>query len=153
MDYAEETLTTELVAEASALMDLHKQELCAYEDWVLAPNWEGYFILAGRNQLKVYTAREKDELLGYAVYAVHPHMHYTGVMQANQDVLFIHPGRRGVLAGVGLINFADKELYDFGVHVVAHHVKLKFDFSPILERAGYVQIEKIYEKRLDKWQW
>ena len=91
-------------------------------------------------------------MVGYAAYAVHQNPHYRGIKQAIQDVLFLHPSKRGHLAGYRLIQFADEVLKKQGVQLVSHHVKMAHDFSPMLERLGYEQSEKIMEKRLDKWQ-
>lgn len=145
----QEELSPELLVEASELMHMHKEELCLHEDFVLDPNYEAYFALAYSGALVVYTAREDGELVGYAAYAVHQNMHYRQVKHAIQDVLFLHPSKRGLMGGVKLINYADEKLADLGVTLVTHHVKMRHDFSPLLERAGYVQSEKLYEKRLD----
>ncbi len=149
--YNTEILSIELIEEAALLMKMHKDELCLHDDYELDPDWELYFKASAVGKLVICTARvsDSDTLIGYAAYAIHQHLHYRQVKQAIQDVLFLHPSRRGQMAGYRLIQFADKHLADLGVQSVAHHVKVKFDFGPMLERQGYEQSEKIYEKRLD----
>lgn len=147
--YQTETLSVELIKEAQSLMSLHKEELCLHEDFELDPNWEGYFTLSAMGQLVICTARRGGTMIGYAAYAVHQNMHYRQIKSAVQDVLFLHPSKRGHMAGYRLIQFADEILKGMGVQLVAHHVKVKHDFGAMLERLGYVQSEKIYEKRLD----
>ena len=149
--YQTEILSVELISEAGELMALHKAELCLHDDYELDPDWELYFKGSVAGKLVICTARdEKDaSLIGYAAYAIHQHLHYRQVKQAIQDVLFMHPTRRGQMAGYKLIAFADEYLATLGVQTVAHHVKVKFDFGPMLVRQGYQQSEKIFEKRLD----
>ena len=147
--YQTEILSVELIKESHAMMVLHKDELCLHEDFELDPDWELYFTLSAAGQLVICTARKGGELIGYAAYAIHQNPHYRKVKQAIQDVLFLHPSKRGHMAGYRLIQFADSHLKHLGVTLVSHHVKMKFDFSPMLERLGYKQSEKILEKRLD----
>jgi len=147
--YQSEVLSVELIEEASSLMNLHREELCLHDDFVLDPDWEVYFSASVQGKLVIYTARQDGgKLIGYAAYAIHQNMHYRKVKQAVQDVLFMHPGNRGKMAGYMLIQYADEQLAKLGVDLVSHHVKVKFDFGPMLERLGYQQSEKIYEKRL-----
>lgn len=150
MNYQEEELTVKWVAEAVVLMDIHKREICAHDDFELDPDWESYFLLFNSEMLRVYTARDDGgDMVGYALFTVHQHLHFKQVLAATQDVLFMHPDNRGVLAGVRLISFADEQLTALGVKIVSHHVNVAHDFSPILERAGYVHVDNIYEKRLN----
>jgi len=147
--YQTEILSVELVKEAYSLMSLHKEELCLHKDFELDPDWELYFTLSVAGKLVICTARKGGDLIGYAAYAIHQNPHYRGIKQAIQDVLFLHPSKRGHMAGYRLIQFADAHLVNLGVQLVSHHVKVKHDFSPMLERLGYTQSEKILEKRLD----
>lgn len=147
--YQTEILSVELIEEAHSLMQLHRDELCLHDDFELDPDWELYFSLSVVGKLVICTARKDGDLIGYAAYAIHQNPHYRKIKQAIQDVLFLHPSKRGHMAGYRLIQFADSHLAHLGVQLVSHHVKLKHDFSPMLERLGYSQSEKIYEKRLD----
>lgn len=148
--YQSEVLSVELIQEASKLLNMHKNELCLHDDFVLDPDWELYFAASASGKLVIYTARQESDrkLLGYAAYALHQNMHYRDIKQAVQDVLFMDPSNRGKMAGYKLIQYADKQLARLGVDLVTHHVKIKFDFGPMLERLGYQQSEKIFEKRL-----
>lgn len=146
--YQTEILSVELIAEASELMNMHREELCLHDDFKLDPEWEAYFSASATGALVICTARGGGKLIGYAAYAIHQNLHYRNVKQAIQDVLFLHPSNRGKMAGYKLIQYADDHLTMLGVKLVTHHVKVKFDFGPLLERLGYEQSEKIYEKRL-----
>lgn len=148
--YQTEVLSVDLIEEAGAMMQLHRKELCLHDDFELDPDWEHYFKASVMGMLVICTARQANgKLIGYAAYSVYQNPHYRKVKNAMQDVLFLHPGKRGLMAGYNLIKFADKHLASLGVNLVVHHVKVKFDFSPMLVRLGYQQSEKIFEKRLD----
>jgi len=150
ISYQTEVLDVGLITEAKELMEMHRDELCLHDDFVLDPDWEYYFKSSVMGMLVICTARQAGgKLIGYAAYSLYQNPHYRAVKNAMQDVLFLHPGKRGVLAGYNLIKFADAHLATLGVNLVVHHVKVKADFSPMLERLGYQQSEKIYEKRLD----
>jgi hypothetical protein len=148
--YQTEILNVDLIAEAGEMMKMHREELCLHDDFELDPDWEFYFKASVMGMLVICTARQPNgKLIGYAAYQVTQNPHYREVKMAIQDVLFLTPGRRGMMAGYNLIKFADKHLATLGVNLVVHHVKVKFDFSPMLVRLGYQQSEKIFEKRLD----
>ena len=147
--YQTEILSVSLIKEAHDLMAMQRDELCLHDDFELDPDWEAYFTLSATGQLVICTARKNEELIGYAAYALHQNMHYRKIKCAVQDVLFLHSSKRGTMAGYRLIQFADSYLASLGVQLVSHHVKVKFDFGPMLERLGYEQSEKIFEKRLD----
>ncbi len=127
----------------------HKEEIALYDDFDFNPDWAAYRFLATAGMLKVFTARQEGVLIGYAAYAIHQNLHYRDRKHAVQDVLYLDPDYRGKMMGVRLIKYADDVLMHDGVHLVSHHVKVKNDFGPLLERIGYHLVEKIYERRLD----
>lgn len=148
--YAEEKLTDEFIEEWTPLLVQHKEEICLHEDFDYAPAWGTYKRMSEMGMLKLYTAREEGRLIGYTLFQVAPNLHYSMVLHAVQDVVYLHPDYRGKLVGVKLIKYSDDKLRGFGVKLVSQHVKCNNDFGPMLERIGYVQAEKIYERRLDK---
>ena len=147
--YERAILTDTLIAEMTPLLMAHKDEICLYEDFVFNPDWDLYKYLESNNTLRIFTARENGVLIGYAGYSVEHNLHYSDVLHASQDVLYLKPDRRGAMVGVKLIKYADEQLAQMGVKLVSHHVKVNNDFGPLLERMGYNLAEKIYERRLD----
>ena len=148
MIYAEETLTEEFIKEIYPLLVSHYNEIAYYKDIELKIDWEKYFTLQTIGCLRIVTARDKGQLIGYAVYFVSPNMHYLDSIQATQDILFILPHHRGKMCGVRLITKSEEILKEYGVEIVHHHVKIAHDFSPILDKLGYALVEKIHSKRL-----
>lgn len=137
-----------VLTEVRPLLEMHWAEIAAYKDIPLEPDLEAYARIDESGGLRVFTARdEANTLIGYNIFFVHRNLHYKSSLQANQDILYIHPDKRGF--GMRFILWCDKELKTEGVQVVYHHVKAKHDFGPMLERMGYNLVDKIYAKRLD----
>lgn len=147
--YARETLTT-FLGEAFPLLSDHWQEVSHYSDILLDPDIDRYHASEDQGMLRIYTARVGGKLVGYSVFTVNYNAHYATSLQANQDVLFVHPHhRRGRLAS-SLISYSDASLAAENVQVVTHHVKVKhLALAAILERKKYELVEVIYAKRLD----
>lgn len=133
------------------LFALHWGEVGFYKDIPLDVDFETYKMCENNGVLRIYSAREDDgKVIGYSFYFVKNNAHYKASLQANQDLIFIHPEKRGF--GKQFIDWCDGELRKEGVQVVYHHVKAKkeLNFGPLLQRLGYELIDEIYGRRLDK---
>lgn len=135
--------------EMQPLLVAHWDEIAHYHDIPLNIDREGYEAVERAGALRIFTVRADGQLVGYAVFVVRRNMHYLDSLQAVQDVLFLHPAWRRANVGRELIEFADEMLRRDGVQVVYQHVKLAYDFGPLLERMGYERIETIWGRRLD----
>lgn len=131
-----------MFSDAAALFELHYQELTLNKDSVkLNPMLENYQQIDRAGKLAIYTARDDGELVGYGVFFVAPHIHYSDTIVAMNDVLFLHPAHRKGSMGTRLIKFCEHQLKARGVHKIAWHIKLSLDWSPILIRLGYATEE------------
>jgi GNAT superfamily N-acetyltransferase len=139
----------DLWEEILPLLFMHWREIAKYRDIRLNPEVALYNKMDQDGMFVAYTARKDGDLIGYAAYFVRHNMHYRDSLQAVQDVVYLHPEFRQGFAGIRLLKFADEELTKLGVQLVMHHVKIRNDFSPILERMGYQPIETIWGRRLD----
>ena len=149
MEIALETMNADLANELSPLLDKHYSELAVHKDIKLNPNWEQYFLMEKMGSLKFFIARnDEGEIIGYVAYFISYHIHYMDSLQAQQDVLFVSPDRRGAHAGIKLLKYSEEHLKNIGVDVITQHVKPSHDFSPLLERLGYSELETIYCKRI-----
>lgn len=142
--------------EAKPLLERHKEEIAHFADIPLDVDLERYRELELLDILRIYTARldrgpaDPLTLIGYAVFIVSLNPHYKSSLQAVQDVLYVDPEQRKGATGIGLVNFAERELRAEGVQAVYHHVKVKHPtLGVLLERKGYQAIETIWVKRLD----
>jgi GNAT superfamily N-acetyltransferase len=134
------------------LFELHYREIAHYQDIPLAPDRAFYLEADRLGLLRAYTVRAIDGLLvGYVTLVVRTNPHYATSVQAVADLLYLHPDHRRGRAGVGLIRYAEDQLRREGVQVVMHHVKIAHPrLGEILRRGGYIPIDTLYAKRLDR---
>lgn len=136
--------------EMMPILERHYVEISANLDIALEPDFEKYIAIENAGTLRCYTARDGEDLVGYAVFFVTRNFHYSSSLQAVQDVIYLEKSKRGVGFGKGFIDWCDSQLRDEGVQVVYHHVKQKHNFGPMLESLSYKLVDLIYARRLDK---
>lgn len=147
MNFQRERFDT-IFDEAYPLFELHFKEIAHYQDIPLAPELKTYTHLEDIGAARTFTSRdESGALIGYAVFFVKHNIHYSSSLQASQDIIFLHPEKRG--EGYKFIAWCDEQLRAEGVQVVYHHTKAKHSFGPTLERMGYELVDLIYGRRLD----
>jgi GNAT superfamily N-acetyltransferase len=141
---------SELWDEMYPLLEAHWEEIAHYKDIPLEPDVTAYAALEEAGALRCYTVRDADKLIGYAVFFVRRGMHYSGSLQAIQDVLFLLPEYRRGGTGPRLIRYSERQLAAEGVQAVYHHCKITNRVGGLLVRLGYELIDEVYGKRLDK---
>lgn len=140
----------QFIPEAMDLFSLHWGEVGHYKDIPLEIDIDTYNKLEDAGSLRIYSARDDvNHVIGYSFYFIKHNVHYKSSLQASQDIIFIHPEKRGF--GKEFIKWCDDELRKEGVQVVYHHVKTKkeLNFGPLLEKLNYELIDLVYGKRLD----
>ncbi len=146
----------ELLADLQGLPELeelfaaHWREVARYQDVPLEIDWPFYLAAEARGETRMITAREGGELVGYALFLLPRHPHYTGLRQARQDILYLAPEHRRGRAGLTLIRVAETRLRAEGVQLVYHHAKPASQMGELLRRLGYELFEEIYARRLDE---
>lgn len=148
IDFAQENLSLKLVDEMVPLWIEHYEEIALYKDLKLSPLMSVYENAQSQKLLRIYTARHDGELVGYQVLFVHPHPHYSEILSANQDILFLAASMRRGLIGYRFIKWCDEQLKHDGVGLVFQHVKTTHNFGPLLQRMGYVEHDIIFSRRL-----
>lgn len=149
LSFSLEPFSPKLYGEMWPLFESHYKEIAHYQDIELSPDTIYYDQAQKIGILRVYTIREENKLVGYCVFSVGPNPHYSGSIQAKQDILFLSPELRGGMNGFRFIKWCDDQLENEGVQVVYHHVKKSHNFGPVLERMGYELVDLIYGRRLD----
>lgn len=130
------------------LLDLHYEELAPYKDIPLDPDREFFLKADEAGLIRVFAAREEGALVGYAVYFVRQDIHYKSIKLAQQDLIFVHPERRGRF-GIRFIRWCEEQLKGENVRLIMCHAKVHNDFGAVFERLGYKPVDKIYYRRLD----
>lgn len=140
----------DVLEEIQPLLEQHYQEVALNKNRaVLAPDWGRYEAAEAARALAVYTARDGGTLVGYSVWLINWHLHYKFMLVASNDVFYVRPDRRAPRVALRLIEFSEERLREAQVDRVVYHVKYgKVDFSPLLQRLGYRDEEKIVGKTL-----
>jgi len=136
-------------SEAKHLLELHWEEIALNKDHIkLNPDWEAYYELEAQGKLKVFTARDGLNLVGYFVVVVSSHLHYKDHIFAANDVIYLHKDYRKSFAGVSLVKFAERCLKDDGVSVLTINTKVHQPFDKMLDRLEFENTERVYSKYL-----
>lgn len=134
--------------EMMPLITKHYEEIARYKDIALSPDKEKYVTLNEKEFAKLFTIRNSGELIGYAVFFIAPHIHYSDVIHAHQDVLFLTKEHRGKMVGARFLKWCEDRLAENGVMWITQHVKAKHNFGRMLERIGYELMDLVYTKRI-----
>lgn len=134
------------LGEMEALFPVHYEELCVTKDFPLAPDYEAYRRLAENNMLRVVTVRADDELIGYAVFIVQPHLHYRTCLTAFEDIYYLKKEYRVGRIGIRLFKYAEDVLKRIGVNRIIMHTKVHQDNSKLFEYLGYKNTDKLFTK-------
>ena len=112
----------------------------------LNPNWEEYARLDAAGVLRVFTAREDGELVGYCVLVVSRSMHYKDHVFANNDVTFVLPDNRAGATGYQLLKYAEDHCAENDISLMNVNTKVHIPFDSLLVGMGLNLIERIYSK-------
>jgi GNAT superfamily N-acetyltransferase len=140
---------TNLIEEIKPLLQSHYEEIARHKDKIkLNPDYDKYIELDRIGLVHVVTARDEGSLVGYFISFVISHLHYKDHIMSTNDILYISPSHRKGTTALKLIRFTESTLKSRGVTKILINMKLAHDFSSLLERMGYVEIERVYEKML-----
>lgn len=135
--------------ECQGLIKAHWEEVALNQDAIaLNPDWEAYASLEGEGKLKIFTARDDNQLVGYFVVICGNNIHYKDHTFAENDVIYLTPKQRKGGTGLKLIKFAEQSLKSDGVSVLLINTKVHRPFDPLMERLGFKLTERVYSKYL-----
>ncbi len=144
--YQEETDFNKFIIEGRSLFDKNNEELDFF-GLAVDVNTPLYHNLNRVNCLKIYSIREDNTLIGYSSFIIQPHLQHKEHCKANQDVLYIDKDKRG--NGIKFMLWCENRLVeDRGISFVFRSVTKFKDWSLILKRLNYEEVETIYMKDL-----
>tara|TARA_R110000796_G_scaffold208920_1_gene325268 strand:+ start:186 stop:641 length:456 start_codon:yes stop_codon:yes gene_type:complete len=144
--YQQEFLS-QVQSDIEPLLELHWKEIALNQDKIkLNPDWDAYHNLELTGNLKIFTARSGEELVGYFVVMLNNNIHYKDHVFASNDVIYLHKDYRKGFAGIRLIKFAEKCLKEDGVSVLLINTKSHKPFDKVLERLKFKPIERVFSK-------
>jgi len=150
MKYQVETVS-QCLPDMGELHQDHYEEITTHKHLKkLKPDYDAYYKLEKKGNLRVMTVRTDDNILiGYFVTFIQRHIHYTDVVYALNDILYIHPGHRGGTVGYRLMKEALQDLRDnTGANILCIHMKVEYPFRGLLHKLGFSLTEENWEVEL-----
>jgi hypothetical protein len=146
--YQQEFLSS-VRGEIEPLLNSHWEEVESNKDIIkLNPDWEVYTLLENEGKLKIFTARDVGELIGYFVVVVGINPHHKDHLFAANDIIYLSPEHRKGFTGVKLISFSEKCLKADGVSVLTINTKIHKPFDKLMDFLKFRKIERVYSKYL-----
>jgi len=106
-----------------------------------------YTVLEEKDMLRIYTASEDGDLVGFTIFVVSPCVH-TGCLKASSEISYIEKQYRGASLIDLLFLYAELELAKEEVSVMVFTLKTEFPHENLVERAGFKHVENIYLKEI-----
>lgn len=127
----------------------HWDEVATTEYGKMDIDWETFNLLDSINKILTIVARYDDEVIGYAIFLIHNHLHAKETLLIDCDAVFMKKSYRKTGLGVDLIEKSQEIISQkFGQCTILWHVKPHVDFSHRLEKIGYKKYETIYSLRI-----
>lgn len=143
----------QIIEDILPLLPHHWREVAHYQDKIpLQPKFDVYDRLEHEGKIIIFGMREGEngKLIGYSIYAISQHLHYSSCLVASNDLLFLIPEKRNSSLGKKLIKECGRLLEEMGINRILYHVKPEHDFSPLLLKMGYMKEEIMYGKFISK---
>ena len=146
VNYQQEFLTS-VVDDIKPLIKSHWDEIALNQDRIkLNPDWEAYQNFENQNRLRIFTARDEGELVGYFVVIIGVNIHYKDHLFASNDIIYLSPNHRKGFTGIRLIKFAEKCLREDGISVLTINTKVHQPFDKLMDFLKFNKVERVYSK-------
>lgn len=138
---------SELEVRFRALMDNHAEEVGILGRAKFLPQLKTYRDLESAGMLRIFLAYEEGAPAGYQIFLLTHHPHYSGVVWAQADAVYVAPDHRGVGA-VRFICWADERLEAEGVEVIQRGASTANTYGRLLHWLEYEAGEVQYFKKV-----
>lgn len=116
----------------------------------LDPDWDRYQKLEDEGWLFGLGAwvetPKSNQLVGYSFNIIGPHLHYSSMRYAQNDVLFVLKEARRSRIGLQLIYDTEREARSRGATLMLWHAKQHTTLERLMPRLGYQVQDIIYSK-------
>lgn len=144
-----EIRVTEYLGRVDALLREHWEELAKNKRaMVLKPDPVFYQRMEDAGVALALGCFRDEKLVGYSVSFVANHPHYSDLVVAQNDVLFVSREHRAGRTGIRLIQATEAAAKARGVDMMIWHAKRETDLELILPRMGYVVQDVFFSKVL-----
>jgi len=144
-----EIVMTEHIEELMPLLELHRDELATHKHIMkLNPDLQKYKEAERIGIFSCLGLYDGEKLIGYSAIIITNNWHYSDLIQAYSDVLYVHPDYRNKVWGVKLIKATQKMAKDKGAGIIFFHGKPNTVFESIMPRLGYSTQDIVFGKEL-----
>lgn len=134
---------------AGPLLRQHWHEIATNKDLMsLSPADDVYQSMEDAGVLFILGYFVDGDLVGYSANFVHPHLHYSGLIYCQNDVLYLDPDHRNGGAGIRLMNATEREARSRDARLMLWHAKDGSNMEHLLLRRKYDVQDVIYSKVL-----
>lgn len=143
------TTVSDKFPELLPLLQAHRDELATAKHLMeVAPNLPAYRALEECGALLALVAYLGDEIAGYSINFIGPHMHYSGMRYAQNDALYVRPEHRGGRLGLQLIRRTEELAKERGARMMMWHAKQNTALEKLMPRLNYAVQDTIFSKEL-----
>lgn len=114
----------------------------------LEMNWAEIMRIEDNGKLALFTAREGEQLQGFAMYVLVKHLHHASTMWALCDILAVNPDVRGQGIATRMVEHACNKFKQMGIAYVVHGYRTVYGVEPLFPKLGFTCIEHAYMKAL-----
>lgn len=132
----------------SLIQDHYNEVYPARDTFQSNMDWDSYAKLEDVGFLKIFTARDDDDLVGYLWVIVSPNLHSRGSVVACDDGLYVAKSYRGQAVAKELVRFTERCLKEDGVKVFHIVGTTEKPIDSFVKRMGYTEIETKFQKVL-----
>lgn len=144
-----EITATEKIQECWELLMAHREELTTHKDlMVLKPDVARYKSFEQAGTLFSLALYDGDKIVGYSVTIVSPNIHYSDLLVAHNDIIYVHPGYRGGRWGLRLIHETEYAARKRGAKMMMFHGKKDTTFERLMPRLGYGIQDILFSKEI-----
>jgi len=133
-----------------ALSVAHYDEIEVLKDFPLDLDFDAYESIYKAGKLVFVRAKVGDELVGYILFFVGPHMHSKNCLTAHEDIYFLKQEYRKGHNGIKMFFFFQEYLKVIWFYFVFYWTKFGFDNSSLFKYLGCKPIDKVFTKLLQE---
>jgi len=134
----------ELREHAPSMLRAHWTEVARKKHlMVLDPDWDRYELLEATGKLFGLAVYHDDTLVGYSLNIIDRHLHYAGLVVAQNDIVYVDPDFRGTRAFALLNRATEEQAKARGAKLFLMHAKEGSDLEEIMRRRPEYSVQDI----------
>ncbi len=144
-----ETTVSDKLGELFPLLQAHCEELATAKHLMeLSPLVEAYRTMEQSGSLLALVAYVGEDIAGYSINFIGPHLHYSKLRYAHNDALFVTRAHRGGRLGLRLIRETEARAREKGARMMMWHAKPGTTLEKLLPRLDYAVQDVLFAREI-----